>query len=131
MRRSILVVAGEGSGDAMAAPVIERLGASGFGIGGPRLKNAGIELLGEASELAAIGVGPTFARAPAITRALVRLLRGNPAPASPRCLARRLQRAQHLARRSSARARHTRPVVRRAAGLGVAPGPCGGSPARL
>jgi len=75
MKRPILVVAGEGSGDAMAAPVIERLGVAAFGLGGPRLRNAGAELLGDASELAAIGVGPTVAGAPAITRSVVRLLR--------------------------------------------------------
>jgi lipid-A-disaccharide synthase len=71
----LLVVAGEGSGDAMAAPVVRRLSVAGFGLGGPRLRDAGVELLGDVSELATLGIGPTVRKAPAIARAAVRLLR--------------------------------------------------------
>jgi lipid-A-disaccharide synthase len=73
--RPLLVVAGEGSGDAMAAPVVRRLGVRGFGLGGARLRDAGVELVGDVSELAALGIGPSLRRAPAIARAAVRLLR--------------------------------------------------------
>jgi lipid A disaccharide synthetase len=68
----LLVVAGEDSGDAMAAPVVHRLCVPGFGLGGPRLRAAGVDLVGDVSELAALGIGPTLRRGPAITLAALR-----------------------------------------------------------
>src|SRR5687767_2679958 len=59
----------------MAAPVVRRLSVPGFGLGGPRLRDAGVELVGDVSELAVLGIGETLRKAPAISRAAVRLLR--------------------------------------------------------
>ena len=47
----LLVSAGEGSGDAMAAPVVRRLGVDAFGLGGAELRAAGVELLTDASSI--------------------------------------------------------------------------------
>lgn len=71
---TLLVSAGEGSGDAMAAPVVRRLGTPAFGLGGRALGAAGTELLVDLASLTAMGIGSVVARAPAIARAAHRLL---------------------------------------------------------
>lgn len=53
---SLLVVAGEPSGDEMGAAVVSRLGQRGFGIGGPALRAAGLETLFDAEPLANMGM---------------------------------------------------------------------------
>ena len=73
--RALLVVAGEPSGDAMAAPVVSRLGVPSFGMGGPALRDAGLERLVDLSRVSAMGFGGVLARAPAIVRAGLCLLR--------------------------------------------------------
>lgn len=72
---SLLVVAGECSGDALAAPVVAALGARAFGMGGPRLARAGAELLVDQRRAAVMGV--TAALTSAATHALAgaRILR--------------------------------------------------------
>ncbi|HEX4475938.1 MAG TPA: hypothetical protein VH142_12725, partial [Polyangiaceae bacterium] len=67
----LLVVAGEGSGDALAAPVVAALGAGAFGMGGPRLARAGAELLVDQRGVAVMGV--TAALTSAWTHALAGL----------------------------------------------------------
>ncbi len=52
----LLVVAGEGSGDALAAPVVATLGTGAFGMGGPRLARAGADLLVDQRRVAVMGV---------------------------------------------------------------------------
>lgn len=72
---SLLVVAGEGSGDAMAAPVVARLGAARcFGLGGPALRAAGVELVADLRNVAEMGVGGVLRRGPQIAWASSRLL---------------------------------------------------------
>lgn len=71
---TLLVSAGEGSGDAMAAPVIERLGVTTFGLGGPALAGAGSELVADTRRLAAMGVGAAALKAPAAAVAARALL---------------------------------------------------------
>ena len=67
-------MAGEGSGDAMAAPVVERLGVSSFGLGGPALAKAGTELLSDIASTSAMGIGAVLLRAPALVNAARRVL---------------------------------------------------------
>lgn len=69
----LLVVAGEGSGDAFAADVVARLGRPSFGLGGPRLAREGTDVLVDLRSFAAMGIAPVVRRAPrllAATRAL-------------------------------------------------------------
>src|SRR5687767_12277794 len=73
-RPRVLVSAGEGSGDAMAAPVVARLDADVFGLGGDALRRAGAELTIDLKELTAMGVGSVLARAPRIAHAASALL---------------------------------------------------------
>ncbi len=76
----ILVVAGEASADLHAARVLEELGrlAPGihaFGVGGPRLRAAGLEALYPAEEICVMGLGEVLPRLPrilAILRGLTR-----------------------------------------------------------
>ncbi len=67
---SLLVVAGEASGDRAAAAVLARLeGVEAFGLGGPALAAAGAELVGDMRESTAMGVGEAAARAGSVLRA--------------------------------------------------------------
>jgi len=67
---SLLVVAGEASGDRAAAAVVARLpGVDAFGLGGPALATAGAELLGDLRASTALGVGESGGRAGGVLRA--------------------------------------------------------------
>ena len=65
----LLVVAGEASGDALAAPVVERLGAPSFGLGGHALRSAGCDVLSDVPALSAMGLA-AVRRGPAILAAV-------------------------------------------------------------
>ena len=75
------MIAGEPSGDRIAAAAVrarrglEEDAAKPWGIGGVACERAGVELVANASELAAMGVGDVVARIPALTRALVTVAR--------------------------------------------------------
>ncbi len=73
MARELFVVAGEASGDAMAARVARRLGVPCFGLGGPELDAAGVELVAHTSTTAAMGVTGVAPRLPAILAVAGRL----------------------------------------------------------
>jgi lipid-A-disaccharide synthase len=67
---SLLVVAGEASGDRAAAAVVERLpGVRAFGLGGPALAAAGAELLEDLRASTALGIGEAGARTFQVYRA--------------------------------------------------------------
>jgi lipid-A-disaccharide synthase len=77
--RGVAIVAGEASGDriaALAAKVITARGERVYGIGGPACRAAGVEIVADASRLAAIGLTDAVARLPALTSAVARLLAG-------------------------------------------------------
>ncbi|HXN34369.1 MAG TPA: hypothetical protein VN894_21050, partial [Polyangiaceae bacterium] len=66
----LLVVAGEASGDRAAAAVVAKLdGARAFGLGGPALAGAGVELVADIRASTALGVGEAAARALGVLRA--------------------------------------------------------------
>jgi lipid-A-disaccharide synthase len=73
----ILISAGDPSGEMYAARLVQALereaGARVFGLGGPAMQAAGVELLAEASELAVVGISEAVGRLPAAWRALRRL----------------------------------------------------------
>jgi lipid-A-disaccharide synthase len=75
----ILISAGEASGDMygarLAKAVASRTGAHLFGMGGPRMREAGVELVADASEIAVVGITEVFHRLPAVWRAWRRLER--------------------------------------------------------
>ena len=74
--RELLVVAGEASGDRAAAAVLERLeGVRSFGLGGPALRDAGMEVLGDLRASTALGIGETALRAHAVLAAWRSVLR--------------------------------------------------------
>jgi lipid-A-disaccharide synthase len=67
---SLLVVAGEASGDRAAAEVIARLpGVEAFGLGGPALASRGVSLVGDLRASTALGVGEAGMRALGVLRA--------------------------------------------------------------
>lgn len=62
-RPGLLVVAGEYSGDRAAADVIARLpGARAFGLGGPALEHAGMQLVADLRDSTAMGLGELWGR---------------------------------------------------------------------
>lgn len=69
----ILISAGEASGDMyaarLAAALQKRMGAHLFGMGGPRMREAGVELVADASTIAVVGITEVFHRLPAVWRA--------------------------------------------------------------
>jgi lipid-A-disaccharide synthase len=73
---SLLVVAGEASGDRAAAAVVARLsGVHAFGLGGPALASCDVELLGDLRAWTALGLGEAAARATTIWSAWRTVLR--------------------------------------------------------
>jgi lipid-A-disaccharide synthase len=67
---SLLVVAGEASGDRAAAAVVARLpGVDTFGLGGPALASRGMTLVGDLRASTALGVGEAGMRAWGVLRA--------------------------------------------------------------
>jgi lipid-A-disaccharide synthase len=73
---SLLVVAGEASGDRAAAAVVDRLpGVRAFGLGGPSLQGRGVELLDDLRESTALGVGEVGMRAVGVLRSWHRVTR--------------------------------------------------------
>lgn len=74
--KSLLVVAGEASGDRAAAAVAEHLsGVHLFGLGGPALASRGAELVSDLRSCTALGVGEAAARAWNVVRAFASVLR--------------------------------------------------------
>jgi len=76
---TLLVVAGEASGDRAAAAVVRRLPSIRvFGLGGPALASCGVELASDLRASTALGVGEVLTRAWAVAqawRALTRAIR--------------------------------------------------------
>jgi lipid-A-disaccharide synthase len=73
---SLLVVAGEASGDRAAAEVLARLpGVQAFGLGGPALAKRGATLVGDLRASTALGVGEAGMRALGVLRAWSGILR--------------------------------------------------------
>src|SRR5713226_520172 len=74
----ILISAGEASGDmyaaGLAAALRSRTGVHLFGLGGPRMREAGVELVADCSEVAVMGITESVRRLPAAWRALRRLV---------------------------------------------------------
>jgi len=76
----ILIVAGEASADLHAARVLEELrrlrpGITAFGVGGPRLREAGLETLYPAEEISVMGLVEVLPRIPRILAILSGLAR--------------------------------------------------------
>lgn len=69
-----LVVAGEASGDAMAARVVSRVAGRALGMGGPALSDAGAELVIQDLGLASMGPLGAVRRVARLRRAYTRLL---------------------------------------------------------
>ncbi len=73
----VLIVAGEASGDriaALAARALAARGASLYGLGGPACRAAGVSLVADGSRLGAMGLRDVAARLPALASAVIRLL---------------------------------------------------------
>lgn len=83
MNAPLLVVAGDASGDVMAARVVGGLGVDTFGVGGPALRGAGQRQLARAEELSAMGMVSALTVAPRVAAALAEILRAV-AAATPR-----------------------------------------------
>ena len=74
----ILISAGEASGDMYAARLAEALRARAdvqlFGMGGPRMRDAGVELVADCSEVSLVGIVEIAKKYPALKRVWKRLL---------------------------------------------------------
>lgn len=74
----ILLSAGEVSGDMYAARLAkalqERASVSLFGLGGTRMREAGVDLVADNSEVAVVGISEVIHRLPALRRAMRRLV---------------------------------------------------------
>ena len=75
----ILISAGEASSDMYAArlakAVTARTGARFFGMGGEKMREAGVEIVADASDIAVVGITEVLQRLPAVWRAWRRLER--------------------------------------------------------
>ncbi|MGH9758849.1 MAG: lipid-A-disaccharide synthase [Candidatus Acidiferrales bacterium] len=75
----ILLSAGEASGDMYAARLAvalrERTGAQFFGMGGARMKEAGVELIADYHEIAVVGIAEVLHKIPTVIRVQRRLAR--------------------------------------------------------
>jgi lipid-A-disaccharide synthase len=75
----ILISAGEASSDMYAARLAvalrERTGAQFFGMGGPRMAEAGVELLADYHEVAVVGIAEVLHKIPSVVRVQNRLAR--------------------------------------------------------
>lgn len=73
----ILISAGDPSGEMYAAQLAtalrERTAAHIFGLGGPRMREAGVELIADSSEVAVVGISEVVRRLPGVWRAYRRL----------------------------------------------------------
>jgi lipid-A-disaccharide synthase len=78
-KAQILISAGEASGDLyaarLAATLRQRADVCLFGLGGPRMREAGVELVADCSEVAVVGITEFVRRVPAGWRVLRRLVR--------------------------------------------------------
>ena len=74
----ILISAGEASGDMYAARLAtalrERADIHLFGMGGPRMREAGVELVADSSEVALVGIVEILKKLPALNRVWERLM---------------------------------------------------------
>jgi lipid-A-disaccharide synthase len=76
---TILISAGEASSDMYAArlakSIRERTGAQMFGMGGPRMAEAGVELIADYHEVAVVGITEVLHKIPTVVRVQNRLAR--------------------------------------------------------
>ena len=74
----LLISAGEAFGDLYAARLATALRAradvSLFGMGGPLMRAAGVELIADSSEVSVVGITEVIRRLPALRRAMRRLV---------------------------------------------------------
>jgi lipid-A-disaccharide synthase len=76
--RLVLIVAGEASADLHGSRLVAALkqldpGLTFWGIGGPRLKEAGVRILFDSSEMAVVGLTEVFSRLATVSRAYLKL----------------------------------------------------------
>ncbi|HVB86027.1 MAG TPA: lipid-A-disaccharide synthase [Candidatus Dormibacteraeota bacterium] len=69
---TVLISAGEASSDMYAARIVkamrERTGAHFFGMGGPRMAEAGVELIADYHDVAVVGIAEVLHKIPAVVR---------------------------------------------------------------
>ncbi|HEX2663183.1 MAG TPA: lipid-A-disaccharide synthase [Candidatus Acidoferrum sp.] len=74
----LLLSAGEASGDMYAARLAsalkQRLDVAIFGMGGPQMRAAGVEIVTDYSEVSVVGITEVLKRLPSLTRAMRRLV---------------------------------------------------------
>ena len=74
----LLLSAGEASGDMyaalLAAALKQRLDVTIFGMGGPQMRAAGVEIITDYSEVSVVGITEVLKRLPSLLRAMRRLV---------------------------------------------------------
>ena len=75
---SLLLSAGEASGDMYAARLAtalkQRLEVTLFGMGGPHMRAAGVEIIADYSEVSVVGITEVFKRLPSLVRTMRQLV---------------------------------------------------------
>src|SRR3989442_14326083 len=83
----LLLSAGEASGDMYAARLAtalkQRLDVAIFGMGGPQMRAAGVEIITDYSEVSVVGITEVLKRLPSLRRAMRRLVDGAESPHPP------------------------------------------------
>ncbi|MEK7374701.1 MAG: lipid-A-disaccharide synthase, partial [Thermodesulfobacteriota bacterium] len=74
-KKKIMIVAGEASGDLHGGNLVRAMqnikpGLSFYGVGGARMKSAGVELLADAADMAVVGLTEAVFKLPAILRVM-------------------------------------------------------------
>ena len=120
----ILISAGEASSDMYAARLAkalrERTGAQFFGMGGPRMAEAGVELIADYHEVAVVGIAEVLHKIPTVIKVQNRLAREARKRGAESCHSGRLARHASRRRAPPEKLRHSRRIFRRTAGLGLA-----------
>ncbi len=121
----VFLVAGEASGDLHAANLLralrrEEAGVEAFGVGGERLREAGLECVARSEELSVMGLAEVVRELPRLLRLSRRVRRGGAGAPPGRRGAGGLARLQPAARPPPEARRHPGRGLRLAAALGVA-----------
>ena len=74
-KKSVMIIAGEASGDLHGSNLVKAMHEKDdslffFGIGGPALKDSGVKILVDASELSVVGITEVFSKIPSLFRGI-------------------------------------------------------------
>ena len=120
----LLLSAGEASGDMYAAGLAkalqERMDVQIFGMGGPQMRAAGVEIITDYSEVAVVGITEVLGHLPSLLRAMDRLVKRSGPPQARAGNPYGLPRVSPAAGAQTGAARHSQRLLHLPAILGLA-----------